>query len=498
MRASNILNVIFRPAKISIMLSGMLFGVDVLKAGDLYVGTSTVDITPALPVALMGQFYLRVANTAETPISASIIAIESRNQNKTVDVAVFVSCDLVAIPAILTQLVRERVKKLLPEFDVNKIILSATHTHTSPVLVNDFYKIPETGVTQVSDYQQFFAARVTDAIIKAWKERKGGASVTWGLGTAVVGYNRRAVYTAGTDTRMYGKTNLPEFRHLEGYEDHDVNSLFFWDKNKQLVAMSIEVPCPAQEVESRQAVNADYWYPVREKLKKTFGENLCVLGWIGAAGDQSPHLMYREKADERMIKLNNSTRVDQIANRIIRAVTETYEIVKNDHHRGAAFAHQAEILTLPMRKITDAEYKESKELIEKYTAAIAADTKATDDAYGRISWNSTVVKRYEGQQTNPNPQYDTEIHVVRIGDAVICTNQFELFTDYGIRIEARSKALQTFIIQLAGPGTYLPTERAVERRGYSAICQSNIVGPEGGQILVDRTVAIINELWNKN
>jgi len=90
-----------------------------------------------------------------------------------------------------------------------------------------------------------------------------------------------------------------------------------------------------------------------------------------------------------------------------------------------------------------------------------------------------------------------EAHVIRLGDVAICTNPFELFTDYGVRIKARSKALQTFVIQLAGPGTYLPTERAVKGGHYSAIVQSNLVGPEGGQVLVDRTVEILDELWKK-
>ena len=79
----------------------------------------------------------------------------------------------------------------------------------------------------------------------------------------------------------------------------------------------------------------------------------------------------------------------------------------------------------------------------------------------------------------------------------VCTDSFELFTEYGIRIKARSKALQTFVVQLVGPGTYLPTERAVRGGGYSAIVHSNLVGPEGGQVLVDRTVEAINAMWEK-
>ena len=53
------------------------------------------------------------------------------------------------------------------------------------------------------------------------------------------------------------------------------------------------------------------------------------------------------------------------------------------------------------------------------------------------------------RKLNPYPEMEAEIHVLRIGDVAICTNQFELFTDYGIRIQARSNALQTFVVQLA-------------------------------------------------
>ena len=50
-------------------------------------------------------------------------------------------------------------------------------------------------------------------------------------------------------------------------------------------------------------------------------------------------------------------------------------------------------------------------------------------------------------------------------------------------------------IQLAGPGSYVPTPRAARGGGYSAIVESNVVGPEGGQALTDRTVELINSLW---
>jgi len=114
-----------------------------------------------------------------------------------------------------------------------------------------------------------------------------------------------------------------------------------------------------------------------------------------------------------------------------------------------------------------------------------------------MGWHQRVVDRYERQQAGQLEPYPMELHAVRLGDVAIATNSFELYTDYGIQIKARSPALQTFVIQLAGEGTYLPTERAARGGGYGAVPQSNSVGPEGGQVLVERTVEAIRALWPK-
>jgi hypothetical protein len=470
------------------------------QASELYIGKSTADITPAMPVALMGQFHLRIAKTADTPLIANIIALENREGAQSLDATIIVSCDLVYISAQLISMVRQEAGKRIKGLDVNKIILNATHTHTAPVLEDGLdeasflYPIPK-GVVPVKDYKVLFTKRVVDGIVQAWSARAPG-SMTWGLNRTAVGYNRRSVY-ADKKAIMYGKTNLPEFRNLEGYEDHDINSLFFWNQAGKLIAMSLNVACPAQELEHQQTVNADYWHLVRQGLQKKFGADLVVMGWIAAAGDQSPHTMYRKAADERMLKLNKMTRLDDIAQRVIAAAEASYNAVKEDRHSNVKLVHKVEKLKLPMRMITAAEYEESMAVRDEAAAMMAKDSGTVGAQYAKMTWFGDVLKRYEWQQKNPNPTYESEIHVLRIGDIVVCTNQFELFTDYGIRIQARSKALQTFVVQLAGPGTYLPTEKAIAGGGYSAVCQSNVVGAEGGQILVDRTVALIDGMWEE-
>jgi len=465
-------------------------------ADELLVGTSVVDITPAEPVAVSGQFHLRIAKKIETPITANVIALESRRDNAPGDPAIMVSCDLLYIPTEVLELVRKAVSERLPDLNTAKIFLNGTHTHTAPVLLADKYPIPKDGVIQVEQYTAFLAERVADAVARAWKKRSP-ASVSWGLSHAVVAYNRRAVYADG-HAQMYGKTNVPEFRNLEGYEDHDVNTLFFWNDSGKLAAVVVNVACPSQEVESRSAVNADFWHPVRKALRQRYGRQLCVLGWTGASGDQSPHLMYRKAADERMRKLRGLERPDEIARRIVNAVDEAYEVVGNDRHANVPFIHKVETIELPMRLVTEAEYAEAKAQVKKATDLIAQNSEAVARQYRRMKWYSVTVERFERQKTDPNPTYEMELHVLRIGDAAICTNSFELFTDYGIRIKARSKAAQTFVVQLAGPGTYLPTKKAVRGGHYSAVVHSGLVGPEGGDVLVDRTVNLINSLWSNS
>jgi hypothetical protein len=251
--------------------------------------------------------HLRIARTVETPLEANVLVLESREADRSVESVIFVSCDLVAVPVEMLAMVKKEVQKLLPGLDVNKIIINATHTHTGPVIRRGLYPIPEREVTQIEDYYAFFAEQVGEAIIKAWKNRSAG-SITWGLSQVKTGYNRRAIYADGS-AQMYGKTNMPEFRNIEGYEDQNINSLFCWDHNDRLIGMAINIVCTAQEVEGRSAVNADYWHPVRVALRKRFGSNLCVTSWISAAGDQSPHLLFGSAGENRMLNLRNLDRM---------------------------------------------------------------------------------------------------------------------------------------------------------------------------------------------
>jgi hypothetical protein len=471
----------------SLVLIVMACCVATSSAGELLVGGATVSITPDRPIALWGQMQTRISKGVESPLSATVLALETKaSEGSPADLAVMVSCDLVAVPEETLKLTRDEVVKQLPGFPVDKIFLSATHTHTGPVLKEGVYEIPQDGVMSPTEYQQFFAERVAQGIVTAWNARQPG-QVGWGMGYAVVGYNRRATYNDGT-AAMYGKTGGDTFRGIEGPEDHEVGVLCFWNAAGQLIATAINVACPSQEVEGNEYINADFWHQVRESLQAEHGKELHVLGWTGAAGDQSPHLMFRKAAEDRMRKLRGNDRLKEISQRIIAAWHEAYAGATQEKLKDVPLVHHVEKLELPRREVSQREYELAKARISEMSKQSGKQT--------LIHWHGGVVKRYENQQAGMVAPFQMELHVIRLGDIAIATNQFELYTDYGLMMKSRSPALQTFVIQLTGPGSYLPTQRAAAGGGYSAIAESNEVGPEGGQVLVDRTVDVIKSLWN--
>lgn len=455
------------------------------RGAELLVGGASVSITPDLPVALAGQMHTRIARNVRSPVTATALALESKDGGKVLDQAILISCDLVGIETAVLDRVRQRVGDRVPDLDRRKIVLNATHTHTAPVMNPGDYDIPRDGVTQPADYAEFLSERVAEAAVRAWTARKPG-KVGWGLGHAVVGQNRRSVYTDGR-AQMYGPTDRRDFRGIEGSEDHGVEVLFFWDGAGKLTATAVNVACPSQEVEGDSNVDADFWHEVRESLRSRYGKDLLILAWTGAAGDQSPHLMYRKRAEERMRTLRGLTRLQELAKRIVAAWEEAHEGARKEQHADVVFAHKVETLELPPRVVTEAEAAEARAQVE----ALSKDPRN----HTSVWWHGGVVKRFEAQKAGTAKPFETEVHVIRLGDVAIATNAFELFTEFGIQIKARSPAVQTFVIQLAGPGSYVPTARAAAGGGYSAIPQSNQVGPEGGQALADRTVEIIGSLW---
>ncbi|HID57589.1 TPA: hypothetical protein EYP37_13725 [Candidatus Poribacteria bacterium] len=469
----------------------------------LLIGWASADVTPDRPVILRGQFHARISKGVRDPITVTALALERDGTR-----CVMVSADSVAIPDSLLRGVRAKLLELVDDLDPGRVFISATHSHTAPATCDEEWEDMGPDVMKPSEYAAFFVEKAADCIARAWRNRSPGR-IAWGLGHAVVGHNRRQARKDGSSL-MYGDTSLPEFSHIEGYEDHSVDQLFTFNGEGRLTGVVVNIACPAQVSENDRLISADFWHDVRCELRRRLGDDLFILPQCGAAGDQSPHLMYYRRAEMRMLRLQGLIEDDdalrptqqrqEIARRIGEAVHFTLKVASREQFDAPIFMHETRTLHLPRRIITEEEAAEARREAERYERRMKelSDRPPYDversRCFGLRRWYNGVIKRYELQKAQPT--YPMELHVVRLADIAFATNPFELYLDYGVRIKARSKAVQTFIVQLTGGGTYLPTARSVRGGGYGSVPASNIVGPEGGDMLVEETLSTIERMFS--
>jgi hypothetical protein len=483
---------------------------DAVAGPGIQIGWGQADLTPTQAVLVAGQFHARVSEGVADPITATALALDTD-----ADHVVFVSCDLVAVWDGLRDAVRGRLAGIPGGPDPLKVVLHATHTHTGPEI-----RPPEAGaghtakgegidlpVMPVGDYVAFAAERIAHAVQQAWRTRAPGA-IAFGQGCAVVGRNRRWVDTGGRAT-MYGNTDTPGFSHIEGCEDHSVNVLATLDARGALTGLVVNVPCSSQASEHEFTLSADYWCESRRELRRRLGDGLFVLPQCSAAGDQSPHLLFDKCAAARMLELKGRTARQEIACRIADAVEDTLRAAGRASDSAPLLTHHIERVELPLAELAEADVRTALQEAEALRGRYAEELKKLEEhpelrldrrwycpvtfAYRRMRWLEGVAERFRRQAARPC--VPVELHVVRLGDVVFATNPFEYYLDFGIYIKARSKAVQTFLVQLAGEGTYVPSRRSVAGGGYGSIPASNPVGSDGGRQLAERTVAVIEALW---
>lgn len=496
--------------------------------GRLKIGWAEESLVPKKKVNLAGQMFERISEYVESEITVTAMAVETDG-----DAMILASADIIYCTEALLDLVRDKLASICPEVDSSKLMITATHTHTShkfsvpskrhvemvssAELLKEFlpegkeYRALVTAddtVMSPAEAGEFIAEKIALAAKKAWKNRKE-AYYTNEFGRAAVGMCRRVSYDDGSG-QMWGDTNTANFVAMEGGNDSGIELLYTFDQDKQLTGVVANICCPAQILEQRSFISADYWGRAKAMIREKLGSNVYLLGLCGAAGDQCPRDLVRwvnpetpiddpnvkrpnllkRKADPSMYDISGCNRVGRrIANEIISVYEEIAELKSE-----AIFEHKVIQLDLPLRKVTMTEYQNAEREIAYYIDKNRDKPVFNFEDSARLHVHVGTIARFREQQHTEI--YPIEYHVIRLGDIAFVTNPFELFLDYANRVKARSYAEQTFIVQLCcGAGYYLPTEKAEKAGHYSAYVSSGKVGHEGGDLLVRESIKEINEMW---
>ena len=495
----------------------------------LLIGWAEESIVPDKKVSLQGQFFERISLYVESEITVTAMAVEADGEQM-----ILISADLTSVPEYLMELAREKFAAYNLGVDPRKLMIGATHTHTSHTIarrraedaatfatvksiLEEFLPegkhyenlvTPDSSVMTPLEATEFVSDKLALAAKRAW-ENRAEALYTNEFGRAPVGMCRRVSYDDGSG-QMWGDVNTANFVSLEGGNDSGIELIYTFDMEKNLTGVVANIACPAQILEQRSFISGDYWGRTKAILREKLGKNIYLLGLCGAAGDQCPRDLVRwvnpetpiddpnvkrpnyipRKADPSMYDISGCNRVGKrIANEIVSVFEEITEL-KDE----AVFCHKVIDLDLPLRKVTMAEYNNAVRELEYYVNKNKDKDAFNFEDNAKMHVYAGAIKRYREQQFTE--VYSIETHVIRFGDIAITTNPFELFLDYGNRMKARSKAMQTFIVQLCcGTSGYLPTEKAEKAGHYSAYVSSGNVGHEGGDILTRNTIHEINEMF---
>ena len=493
----------------------------------LRIGLSEVSITPDKSISLVGQFYERISEYVETPITCTCLVIEKDGEQMTQ-----LSSDMTGITTDLLRAVRKACADI-PGMDPMKLMINATHTHTSHTFVDPdkegedeasaslhvlerylkggvYESLTAGRKPEMDPFEafRFLVERMSQACREAWANLHP-AHIRFGFGRAAIGMSRRAVYDDGT-AKMWGDTNLANFQELEGGNDSGIELAFITgEDDKKLEGVVANVCCPSQILEHHSFISSDYWGKVRILLRKEFGEDLKVVGLCSPAGDICPrdlirwvdpdepvndpnikHLTHVERnADPSMFEIPGTWRAGK---RIFHEVVDAWELAKEEDPC-EVFEHQVLEVDLPYRRVTITEYNHALEEIRKFAET---HTNYNADDMAAMHVFAGTVARYESQQNKD--LYTIEEHVIRLGSVALATSPFELFLDYANQIRARSLAKQTFLVQLCnGESGYLPTLKAERGSHYSAYVSSGYVGHEGGAMYVRKTLDVINKMFGR-
>ena len=152
-------------------------------ADTIKIGWGRRSLAPDYPVPIQGQFNLRVSLGSYTPVYASCLLLESGG-----DLAAFVSCDMVNVNPDVLLRAQEILKKEIPGFPVEKLIVNATHTHAGPGS-NDIGDYPnKVEMTHGAELRAFLGRQIADAV------KEGAAEAIRALKAAGI---RRTVMLSG-------------------------------------------------------------------------------------------------------------------------------------------------------------------------------------------------------------------------------------------------------------------------------------------------------------
>lgn len=438
-------------------------------AGDLKIGSAAVKITPPEGAPMAGYYSDRGAAGVHDELYAKAMVIEKDGSKIAI-----ISCDLISVTSDIVSKVRDIVGKTLG-ITADNIMISATHSHTGPVIPkkNDRYTI--SGIT--SEILSKYISELPGLIAESAKLANAGlapAKISMGLGhEESISFNRRFFMTDGTVGWNPGKLN-PKIIKPAGPIDPEVIVLYSESSDGKPVSTYVNFAVHLDNVGGSE-ISADMPYTLSTILGKYKGNDMVTFFAQGCSGNIN-HINVKNKDPQK--GHGEAQRIGTVlAGEVLKTYTRLQPI------EVANITTKREIVKLPLPDIKPTELPIAREVISRAGKTNAPQFIDLVNAYKVID----VLDR-KGEP------FEAEIQVIALGEqCAIVTLPGEIFTELGMYIKSRSPYQYTMVVELTnGSIGYIPDRKAYIEGNYEPV--SSRCGPGSGEILTEKAIQLLYEL----
>jgi hypothetical protein len=451
------------------ILSALMILAQTAVAADLKAGVGTVKITPPQGAPMAGYYYNRAADGVHDDLWAKALVMESGGTR-----AALVTCDIAMLPRPFIEEAR-RLIALEPGIPAENVMISATHTHTGPVLLSagSRYNLDGEMLRIARQYAADLPKKIAESVRLAAASLQP-ARVAGGRGREdTLTFNRRLLMKDGSFGWNPGKLN-PDIVRPAGPIDPDVPVVLFETPEAKALAVCVNYAMHQDTVGGTE-YSADYAYTLSRLLRDVHGAGLVTLFTVGCAGNLN-HFDVTWADPQR--SHGEAARIGTIL------AAEALKVIRRvEPAAGTALRARSVTVSLPLPEIKPEELEWAKKITPTFGKPDAAPFMDLVKAFKIVD--------VEARKGKP---VEAEVQVIALGRDVAWVGlPGEIFTELGMAIKNASPFRFTVVSELTNDSIgYVPNLKAYDEGAYEVV--SARCGPGSGEMLVDAAVRMLVEI----